>query len=171
MEPVVFQDDLPSISASRLRATGVITADMTRTMISGVEVVLDLVKFANGGSWSFFRCPSCDRRARTLKLFEGSVLCWRCCHRRGARYRVWTSGSRGRAELRISRLRAMLETSVSLRLKPVLWGKLERRSRLEAVLARREYIVSRGRRFRDVVTPEIPPEPIASPKIKTTRSP
>jgi hypothetical protein len=65
----------------------------------------------------------------------------------------------------------MLETSVSLRLKPVLWGKLERRSRLEAVLARREYIVSRGRRFRDVVTPEIPPEPIASPKIKTTRSP
>ena len=44
---MVFQDDLPSISASRLRATGAITADMARTTIAGVEVVLDLVKFAN----------------------------------------------------------------------------------------------------------------------------
>jgi hypothetical protein len=152
-----------------LRASGDIDADMARTTIAGVEVVLDLVKFANGGSWSFFRCPSCGRRARTLKLFEGSVLCWRCCHRCGARYRVRTSGLRGSAELRISRLRTMLETSVSLRLKPHLWGKLERRGRLEAALRRCEYIVAKSRRFRDVQTEEIEIGPIARPKITSSR--
>jgi hypothetical protein len=168
---MVLQDDLPSISISRLRALGAVTAQMTRTVvgIADVEVGLGLVKFANGGSWSFFLCPQCGRRARTLKLFEGLVLCWRCCHRRGARYRVWTKGLRGRAEHRIPRLRAQLETDVSLRLKPVLWGKMERRKRLEAALARCEFIVSQGRRYRDVVTPEIEPEPIARPKIKSPR--
>ena len=66
----------------------------------------------------------------------------------------------------------MLETPTSLRLKPVLWGKLERRSRLEAALARCEFIVSqsRARSYRSVVEEtramEIPPEPIAEPKIK-----
>ena len=144
---------------------------MTRTTIGiadvEAEVGLALVKFANGNSWSFFLCPLCGRKARVLKLLEGCVLCCRCCHRRGARYRVWTMGLRERAELRISRLRAMLETPVSLRLKPHLWGKLERRGRLEAALARCEYIVSQGRRFRDVVVDEIPPEPIVRPKIKT----
>jgi hypothetical protein len=168
---MIYQDDLPSISVSRLRASGVVTAEMTKTTIAiagvEVEVGLQLVRFRNGNSWSFFLCPHCGRRARTLKLFEGAVLCWRCCHRRGARYRVWTKGLRGRAENRIPQLRAQLETPVSLRLKPHLWGKLERRSRVEAALARCEYIVSRGRRFRDVVTEEIPPEPIVRPKIKT----
>ena len=84
---MVFQDDLPSISVSRLRALGVVTAGMTRTSIGindvQVEVGLQLMRFRNGNSWSFFLCPHCGRRARTLKLFEGSVLCWRCCHRRG----------------------------------------------------------------------------------------
>jgi hypothetical protein len=58
---------------------------------------------------------------------------------------------------------------MSLRHKPHLWGKLERRKRHEAALARCEYIVSRSRKFRDVVVDEIPPEPIAEPKVKTTR--
>jgi hypothetical protein len=101
------------------------------------------VKFANGNSWSFFLCPQCGRKARVLKLLEGRVLCWRCCHRRGARYRVWTRDLRRRAELRIPRLRAMRESPVSLRLKPVLWGKMERRKRLEAALRRCEFIVAR----------------------------
>jgi hypothetical protein len=56
-----------------------------------------------------------------------------------------------------------------IRLKPHLWGKLERRKRLEAALARCEFIVSQGHRYRDVVVDEIPPEPIARPKVKTTR--
>jgi hypothetical protein len=76
-------------------------------------------------------------------------------------------GLRQRAEHRIPKLRAMLESDVSLRLKPHLWGTMERRSRLEAALRRAEYIVSRSsRRFRDVQAEEIPPEPIARPKVK-----
>jgi hypothetical protein len=43
----VFQDDLPSISVSRLRASGIVTPEMTRTTIGiadvEVEVGLQLV--------------------------------------------------------------------------------------------------------------------------------
>ena len=134
---------------------------MTRTTIGindvEVEVGLDLVKFANGNSWSFFLCPQCGRKARTLKLLEGCVLCWRCCHRRGARYRVWTKGLRGRAEHRIPKLRAMLESKTPLRLKPHLWGTMERRSRLEAALKRCEFVVKYGSGGvrRSVVSPRL----------------
>ena len=151
----VFQDDLPSISVSRLRASGAVTKEMKWTTVGiadvQVEVGLQLVRFRNGNSWSFFLCPHCGRRARTLKLFDGSVLCWRCCHRRGARYRVWTEGVQGRAELRVQRLRAMLESTESLRLKPHLWGTMERRKRLELALRRAEY-VARRYDFRDLVS-------------------
>jgi hypothetical protein len=54
-------------------------------------------------------------------------------------------GARQRAEHQIPRLRAKLESVESLRLKPHLWGKMERRSRLEAALARAEYIVAQHR--------------------------
>ena len=47
-----------------------------------------------------------------------------------------------RAERRILKLRAMLESETSLRLKPVLWGKMERRKRLEAALARAEFVMA-----------------------------
>jgi hypothetical protein len=151
---MVFQDDLPSVSVSRLRATGAVTPEMTRTTIGiadvEVEVGLQLVRFRNGNSWSFFLCPQCGRRARTLKLLGGSVLCWRCCHRRGARYRVWTRGLRGRAELRIPKLRAMLESEQSLRLKPHLWGTMERRVRLEAALRKAQLLVG----YTDFVKPK-----------------
>jgi hypothetical protein len=160
MDTVIFQDDLPSISVSRLRATGAVTAEMTRTTIGvadvEVEVGLSLQRFRNGGSWSLFRCPSCGRKARVLKLLEGCLLCWRCCHRRGARYRVWRSGMRGRAECRIPRLRVMLESAEPLRLKPHLWGKMERRSRLEAALREAEFrVAQRGcpRRTKNIVDP------------------
>ena len=33
---------------------------------------LSLVRFPNGGSWSFFVCP-CGRRARILRLYEGGL--------------------------------------------------------------------------------------------------
>jgi ribosomal protein L37AE/L43A len=145
---------------------------MTRTTVGvgdlGVEVGLYLQRFANGGSWSLFRCPSCGRKARVLRLLEGSVVCRRCCIARGVRPRTSPMSVRQRAERRISKLKAMLESERSLRLKPHLWGKLERRSRLETALARAEFIVSRkDRRFRDVQAEELEPEPIARPKIKT----
>jgi hypothetical protein len=131
----IFQDDLPSICVSRLRASGAITTEMTRTTIGiadvEAEVGLDLVRFRNGNSWSFFRCPCCGLRARVLKLFDGCVLCWRCCHRRGAGYRAVGKSPRRRAELRIPKLLAMLQSEQSLRLKPHLYGTMERRKRLE----------------------------------------
>jgi hypothetical protein len=79
--------------------------------------------------------------------------------------------SKQRAERRASKLRAMLESTTSLRLKPVLRGTMERRSRFEAALARAEFVSSNGQRYRDVLvnTSEPELEPIAEPKIKTTR--
>ena len=140
-----------------------------------VEVALQLVRFANGGSWSFALCPHCGRRARVLKLFDGCVLCWRCCCSRGACYRVWPLSVRQRAELRTPELIARLSSTESERLKPVLWGTMERRRRHEVALARNEFILSQGRRYRDVLKQtqamEIEPEPIAKPKIKNTRKP
>jgi hypothetical protein len=142
----IFQDDLPSISISRLRATGAVTAEMARTMVglggTEVEVDLSLLKFPNGGSWSFFLCPQCGLKARTLRLLDGSAVCRRCCIRRGIRCRCEPISVRQRAELRIPKLRQMLESEEHLRFKPHLrYSKLERRSRLEMALRRAELLV------------------------------
>jgi hypothetical protein len=51
---------------------------------------------------------------------------------------------RQRAEHRIPKLRAILESVESLRLKPHLWGTMERRSRLAAALPRAELLVGHG---------------------------
>jgi hypothetical protein len=171
----VFQDDLPCVSISRLRALGVITSETTEFLVQlgDVEQTVGVTerRFPRGGGWSLFVCPSCGGNVRLLRLLDGAVLCARCCISRGAGCRAWPMSRRQRAEHRIQKLRAMLETPVSLRLKPHLWGKLERRKRLEAALARCEFIVSQGCRYRDVLeqTPELEPEPIAEPKIKATR--
>jgi hypothetical protein len=152
--PRVFQDDLPSVGVARLRASGAITAEMTRTKIGladvEVEVGLSLQKFPNGGSWSLFRCPSCGRKARTLRLLAGCVVCWRCCVSRGVRYRCEPMGLKRRAERRIVQLKVMLESKESLRFKRHLWGTMERRSRLEAALRRAEFVVSRHE-FADLI--------------------
>jgi hypothetical protein len=50
-----------------------------------------------------------------------------------------------RAEHRIPKLRAKLESAESLRLKRHLWGTMERRSRFEAALARAEFVVAQHR--------------------------
>ena len=149
-----FLDDLPSLAVSRLRAIGVITAEMTSVMIEAggelIEVGLGLVCFPNKGSWSFFLCPTCSRKARTLKLFEGRLLCKKCLIARGMRYRCEGKTAKMRAEMRIPKLKAMLESETSLRLKPVLWGRMERRKRHEAALERCEYVVNRSRFKRQV---------------------
>jgi hypothetical protein len=66
-------ESLPvSPNISRLRAEGNITADMTSVWIGfGAielkrEVRLEHRRFPNGGSWSFFLCPRCNRRVRRL---------------------------------------------------------------------------------------------------------
>ena len=55
------------------------------------------------GSWSFFLCPSCSRRVRTLRLYDGRLVCRRCD---GLLDRCQMEG-RGAGE-RIERLRQQL---------------------------------------------------------------
>ena len=79
-------ESLPvSPNVSRLRAEGKIIADMTSVWIGfGAielkrEVRLAHRRFPNGGSWSFFLCPRCDRRVRRLRLNDGRPMCSYCC--------------------------------------------------------------------------------------------
>jgi hypothetical protein len=138
-------EDLPSIRLPRLRAEGVITSDMGTVAVSlaGEEFTLSLalLRFPNGGSWSFFLCPGCGRRATVLRLLNGSLFCHRCCVQRGYRPRCWGLSPTQRAEARAFALREKLN-GPSLRLKPHLWGRMERRRRHEASLARREYLIA-----------------------------
>jgi hypothetical protein len=91
----LFQDDLASVSISRLRASGVVTGDTTSVEIvfgernDGLRREVKVVhrRFPNGGEWSFFLCPVCERPARVLKLHE-KPMCRRCCLREGIGYRV-----------------------------------------------------------------------------------
>jgi hypothetical protein len=86
----LFQDDLASVSISRLRASGVVTSDTESVEIvfgegdEGLrrEVMVVHRRFPNGGEWSFFVCPGCGRPARVLKLHE-KPMCRRCCLRKG----------------------------------------------------------------------------------------
>jgi hypothetical protein len=166
----VFQDDLPTISTPRLRAAGAITADMTSATIAlaggPVEVALALVRFPNGGSWSFFVAPCCGRKAKSLRLHDDELMCRPCLRARGVLWRCEPAGARRRAEMRISKLKAKLQSPIPLRLKPHLrYSKLERRKRLEAALARCEYIVARAqfkRRVKDDVHFEVPAELLSS---------
>jgi hypothetical protein len=119
---------------------------MTRATIGindvEVEVGLRLVRFPNGGSWSFFAAPCCGRRCRTLRLLDGAVLCRDCHRKRGVYPRAWAAGLRQRAQLRIPKLKAKLESPVPLRLKPHLrYSKMERRTRFEAALRKAELLV------------------------------
>ncbi len=138
-------DDLPMVSASRLRALGEITPEMKATTVQfgdvGFVVGLSLFRWPNGGSWSFFLCP-CSRRARILRLFEGSLACRRCLGARGFRSRVELIRTEQRAAYHAPRILARLNSSVPARLHPRPGRMLDRRPILEAKL-RRSLIVAR----------------------------
>lgn len=133
------QDDLPSISVSRLRALGAVTASMgsVRVEIAGVlrEVRLSHRRFPNGGGWSFFLCPSCGRRCRTLKLFE-RLACWRCTRAGSPPRRLPYRCERKDRAGRIERLTALLYSEEPARLKPRPGRTLDRRARTEMALRR-----------------------------------
>ena len=141
-------DDLPYVSASRMRAAGLIRPDDTTTTVAFPEgpsflVSLQHVRFPNGGSWSFFIC-ACRRRCRTLRLHHSGLACKHCLEAKGLRYKVEDLSRSERATHAASRLKPRLASPSPARLKPHLrWSRLERRSRLEAALRRCEFTAAR----------------------------
>ena len=142
-----YIDDLPSVSISRLRASGLIGPETGNycVQLNDIEQVFAVThrKFPCGGSYSFFVC-GCGRRARVLRLLNGVVKCYRCCVACGVRYRCEPMGARQRAALSVPRLLAMLNSGTPLRLKPsTMRGTMERRERHEAALQRNLLILKR----------------------------
>src|SRR6516162_9732213 len=149
----IFFDELPSLGVSRLRAMGAIKLEDRQAVIpfNGRMKLIGVThsKFPNGGSWSYFRCPKCGKRAKKLWLVDDAPRCVKCCWSLGVRYR--SAYAFGRTERlrerdrRVDRLQAMLEGG-PLRLKPVPanWGnrRLDRVARLTWAL-RRARIVTR----------------------------
>ena len=130
------KDDLPAVSVSRLRALGIIRPDMTSVAVKVADlertVGLQHIHFPNGGGWSFFVCPQCGHRARTLRLTgDGRLACRRCD---GLRYRCERI-DRGDRSVTIARLKALLY-GPRQRLKPHFNLSMDRRRRLEASLRR-----------------------------------
>jgi hypothetical protein len=143
----IFFDELVSLAASRLRATGAIRLEDRHGVIAfgdqdhGIErrkcIGVAHTIFWNGGSWSYFVCPKCGRRAKKLWLIDDAPRCLSCCWSLGVRYRASYGFGRSarlrERDRRVDRLQAMLEGG-PLRLKPVPpnWGnrRLDRRNRL-----------------------------------------
>ncbi len=132
----LFQDDLPSVSISPMRASGVVTPDMEWVDVSFGEggsalkrrIRLTHHKFRNGGSWSFFVCPDCGRPARSLKL-NGRPMCRRCCLRHGVGYRISSGSPVERDAARVARLQKLRELldGGPVRLHPRPGRRLDRR--------------------------------------------
>jgi hypothetical protein len=141
----LFQDDLASVSISRLRARGVVTSDAKSVDIvfgegaDGLRREVKVVhhRFPNGGSWSFFVCPVCGRPARILKLHD-KPMCRRCCLREGIGYRVSSGTPVERDVARVARLQKLRELldGGPVRLNPRPGRRLDRRWSLTVSLRR-----------------------------------
>jgi hypothetical protein len=153
-------ESLPaSENVSRLRAEGKITADLTSVWIGfGAielkrEVRLEHRRFPNGGSWSFFLCPRCERRVRRLRLNDGR-MCSYCC---GNFHRISYGSPEQRSkarEWRIEELRKLIDGG-SARLNPRPGRVLDRRLWLTFSL-RRAKIVKRWEVLRDLRAGKLP---------------
>ena len=148
----LFRDDLPSVKVSRLRALGEITAQSTSIVVrlgdSEFSVGLVLRKFPNGGSWSLFRCPQCDRWVQVLWLLEGRLVCRLCGIEHGVGARAWPMSQRQRAEIRVPKLLARLNSTKPERLHSRSGVILERRRQLENSL-RLAQLTLRRHKLRD----------------------
>ena len=93
----VFFDELVSLTASRLRATGAIRMEDRQGVIAFADedhggerrkcIGVAHTKFPNGGSWSYFICPRCGGRKKKLWLVDDAPRCLSCCWSLGVRYR------------------------------------------------------------------------------------
>jgi hypothetical protein len=143
----IFFDELVSVGVSRLKASGAIRLEDRQAVIPLGEqnklIGVAHTIFWNGGSWSYFRCPQCGRRAKRLWLIDDAPRCRLCLQKLGVRNRA--AYGFGRTERlrerdrRVDRLQTMLEGG-QMRLKPVPpnWGnrRLDRRIRLTWALQR-----------------------------------
>jgi hypothetical protein len=143
----VFFDELLSLTASRLKATGAIRLEDRHGIIAFGDkqrlVGVAHTVFKNGGSWSYFLCPKCGGRAKKLWLVDGAPRCRLCLEKLGVRNRAAYGFGRSERlrerDRRVDKLQAMLEGG-PMRFKPVppSWGnrRLDRRNRLTASLQR-----------------------------------
>ena len=93
----IFFDELVSLAASRLKATGAIRLEDRQGVIAfgeedhGVKrrkcIGVAHTKFPNGGSWAYLLCPRCGGRKKKLWLVDDAPRCLSCCWSLGVRYR------------------------------------------------------------------------------------
>jgi hypothetical protein len=121
-----FLDEFLCVKIPRLRAMGVVQLDAPHAVIAFDDksklIALAHTKFRHGGSWSFFRCPKCDRRCNRLWSVDDAARCCKCCEAMGIRnrsqYGFGTTERRRAADQSLDRLIARLETTEPLRFKP-----------------------------------------------------
>jgi hypothetical protein len=91
-----FFDELLSLDAARLRATGAIRFEDRQGVIAfGDEdhderrkcIGVAHTKFPNGGWWTYLICPRCGGRKKKLWLVDDTPRCLSCCWSLGVRYR------------------------------------------------------------------------------------
>jgi hypothetical protein len=96
----IFFDQLVSLAASRLKATGAIRLEDRQGIIAFGDkqklVGVAHTVFENGGAWSYFICPRCGGRKKKLWLVDNAPRCLSCCWSLGVRYR--SAYGFGRAE-------------------------------------------------------------------------
>ena len=91
----IFFDELLSLTASRLKATGAIRLEDRHGIIAFGDETMALTPNRrrrpyvpeNGGAWSYFICPRCGGRKKKLWLVEEAPRCLSCCWSLGVRYR------------------------------------------------------------------------------------
>ena len=148
--PVVFIDDLPSVSISPLRAARAVlpTDEFAWVHVGGEDFKLRLHQreLMHGVRFTYFLCPrGCGRKARKLWLLGvGQLACCRCCNAAGIRYRIEHMSPSRRAEYRAPRLRAMLSSPTPLMKNRRNRQRMERRAALEAALIQCELKLRRA---------------------------
>jgi hypothetical protein len=87
----VFFDEVLSLDAARLKATGAIGLEDRHGIIAFGDkqklVGVAHTVFKNGGSWSYFVCPRCGGRKKKLWLVNEAPRCLSCCWSLGVRCR------------------------------------------------------------------------------------